>query len=77
LLSPALLSETAAFEADVDQLVNYVKSSKLAEGFTEIMIPGEPERRERERREKNGIPVDDVTWSEIRETGERYGVKLD
>jgi uncharacterized oxidoreductase len=76
LLDPAQLRGREAFESDVDQLVDYVKSSKLAEGFTEILIPGEPERRERERREREGIPVDDVTWGEIRETAERYGVKV-
>jgi uncharacterized oxidoreductase len=75
LLDPAQLRGREAFDQDVDQLVNYVKSSKLAEGFTEILIPGEPERRERERREREGIPVDDVTWGEIRATAERYGVK--
>lgn len=76
LLDPALFRAREAFDSDVDQLVDYVKSSKLAEGFTEILIPGEPERRERERRERDGIPVDDVTWGEIRETAERYGVKV-
>ena len=76
LLSPDMFRDRHAFDQDVDQLVEYVKSSKLAEGYTEILIPGEPERRERERRERDGIPVDDVTWSQIRETAERYGVKM-
>jgi uncharacterized oxidoreductase len=77
LLDPAQFRQGADFDLDVDQLVDYVKSSKLAEGFTEILIPGEPERRERQRRERDGIPVDDETWRQIRETAERYGVKAD
>jgi uncharacterized oxidoreductase len=76
LLDPAQFRDREAFDQDVDQLVDYVKSSKLAEGFTEILIPGEPERRERDRREREGISVDDVTWRQIRETAERYGVKV-
>jgi hydroxycarboxylate dehydrogenase B len=56
--------------------VDYVKSSKLAEGFSEILIPGEPEHRERVRRERDGIAVDDETWRQIREAGKRYGVKV-
>ena len=75
LLDPAALRGRVSFDQDVDNLVEYVKSSKLADGFEEIMVPGEPERRERARREKNGIPVDDETWRQIRETGQRYGVK--
>jgi hydroxycarboxylate dehydrogenase B len=76
VIEVAQFRDRAAFDQDVDQLVSYVKSSKLAEGFTEILIPGEPERKERERREKNGIPVDDETWRQLRETADRYSVKL-
>jgi hydroxycarboxylate dehydrogenase B len=75
LLDPAVFRGQGEFDLDVNQLVDYVKSSKLAEGFNEILIPGEPERRERVRRERDGISVDDETWRQIRETGERYGVK--
>lgn len=73
----AQFRDRAAFDQDVNQLVEYVKSSELAEGFTEILVPGEPEHRERERRERDGIPVDDETWRQIQQTAERYGVKLD
>lgn len=76
LLDPAVFRGQGEFDLDVNQLVDYVKSSKLAEGFSEILIPGEPERRERVRRERDGISVDDETWRQIRETGERYGVKM-
>ena len=76
LLDPALLRDQTSFDMDVDQLVDYVKSSQLAEGFAEILIPGEPERRERARRERDGITVDDETWRQIRETADRYAVKL-
>jgi uncharacterized oxidoreductase len=77
LLDPAQFRGQGAFDQDVDQLVDYVKSSKLAEGFNEIMIPGEPELKERARREREGIPVDDGTWRQIQETARRYGVKVD
>ena len=63
------------FDADVEQLVEYVKSSPLMPGFTEILVPGEPERRERVRRERNGISVADETWRQISETAQRYGVQ--
>jgi len=76
LVDVGQLRERARFDQDVDRLVEYVKSSKLAEGFAEILIPGEPERRERERRERDGIPVDEESWRQIRETAVRYGVKI-
>jgi uncharacterized oxidoreductase len=74
LMDPDVFREQGGFDQDIDQLIEYAKSSKLADGFTEILIPGEPERRERERRERDGIPMDETTWSQIRETAKRYGV---
>ena len=64
------------FHADVEQLVEYVKSSALAPGFTEILVPGEPEASEKERRQRNGVPVDAETWRQITEVGRKYGVSV-
>jgi len=61
---------------DVEQLIDYVKSSALAPGFDEILVPGEPEIREEARRETDGIPVDDETWRQIAETAAKYGIEL-
>ena len=66
----------AEFMADVNQLVEYVRGSALAPGFEEILIPGEPEARERARREKDDIPIDPETWRQIAETAARYGVAV-
>ena len=62
------------FYADVEGLIDYVKSSALAPGFEEILVPGEPEVLEYARRQKNGIPVDEETWRQISEVGKKYGV---
>jgi uncharacterized oxidoreductase len=64
------------FYADVEQLVEYVKSSALAPGSTEILVPGEPEAMEKERRQRNGVPVDGETWRQITEIGRKYGVSV-
>lgn len=66
----------ADYFADVDGLVEYVKSCELAAGFNEILVPGEPEARERRRREKEGIEVDAETWRQIVEGAGRYGVAV-
>ena len=66
--------ERQTFDEEVDKLISYVKSSKLAPGFTEILIPGEPEARERVRREEGGIPIAEETWRQICETAERYNL---
>ena len=62
------------FEKRVDELVEYVKSAPLAEGFSEINIPGERAWRERTLREREGIPLDDVTFGELQGLAEEMGV---
>jgi len=64
------------FSEDVEGLIDYVKSSALATGFDEILVPGEPEIREQASREADGIPVDDETWRQITETAAKYGLEL-
>jgi uncharacterized oxidoreductase len=62
------------FHEHVAALLDHVRSAPLAPGFQEILIPGEPERREEERRQRDGIPIDEHTWGQLRATGERLGV---
>lgn len=57
------------FRGSADTLIEWVKSSRPAPGFYEILVPGEIERREAERR-RDGIPVDDETWEKIAEARE-------
>jgi len=45
-----------------------------ADGVAEILIPGDPERRSRAHREREGIPIPDPVWSELLEVAGRYGL---
>lgn len=64
------------FYAQVNNLIEFVKSSKLAPGFDEILIPGEPEMRVEQERSKNGIFVDDETWRQIKEVAQELDVEV-
>lgn len=59
----------------VDRLSQYLKSSASADGFDEVLLPGEPEFRMAERRQREGIPVDDGIWSRILDCADSLGVK--
>ena len=76
MIQPERLREGDAFYADVDGLVQHVKSSELAAGFDEILAPGEPEIRTRQQRTRDGIAVDDTAWGKICAAAQRYGVTL-
>jgi uncharacterized oxidoreductase len=68
--------EPSEFRAEIEDLLNYVKSAPLAPGVEAIMYPGEPEALEQERRERDGIPVDDDTWQQIIALGQELGIPL-
>jgi uncharacterized oxidoreductase len=42
-----------------------------------VRIAGEPERETRAIRERDGVPVDDGTWSEIRAAAGKLGIAPD
>ena len=65
------------FERRVERLAKAVKNSPRAEGFAEILIPGEPEIKESERRLRNGIPIPDKAWEPMVDTCKQYGVDVE
>ncbi len=66
-----------AFRAQISDFVAYVKSSAPAQGFDEIVIPGEPEARVEAERRENGVFVEDETWSQIAASAVKLGVALE
>ncbi|MFQ6040894.1 MAG: Ldh family oxidoreductase [Candidatus Poribacteria bacterium] len=66
--------ELKEFQKEVQLLVEWVKSSAKFPGFEEIYYPGEIEEVEREKREREGIYIEDETWRRITEVAEELGV---
>jgi len=62
------------FTRNADALFRYVKSVPRDPRTQEILIPGEMEFRTRERREREGIPVNKEVWTMIMAAAERLGV---
>ena len=60
---------------EVESLIKHIKSSRLAEGFQEILLPGEPEFQSSRKKEVEGIVIDDTTWSLILEEAQQLGVR--
>jgi LDH2 family malate/lactate/ureidoglycolate dehydrogenase len=63
------------YEADCEAFLAELKSVPPAQGFREVMIPGEPERRTQVERAANGIEVPDAVWQQIIATARRLGVE--
>jgi LDH2 family malate/lactate/ureidoglycolate dehydrogenase len=76
-INPDFFSSKATFAEKVDQLTRDAKSAKTAEGFSEILLPGELEWREEQRRTKDGIPFYDGDWQALQKNLEAAGLPTD
>ena len=63
------LHETMAY-------VDYVKASPTAGGVEEVLVPGEPEARNRAQRTKHGVPLQLDTWTNLRTVATKLGVPI-
>ncbi|MCD6520606.1 MAG: Ldh family oxidoreductase [Anaerolineae bacterium] len=62
------------FRARMDRLVEYIKSVPTAEGFDEILLPGEPEVRKATRYREEGIPIAEDVIKKLDELAKEYQV---
>jgi hydroxycarboxylate dehydrogenase B len=53
------------FAASFAGLVDYVKTPPFREGVDEVLVAGEPERRQMAERLAHGIPLDEETWRQL------------
>jgi LDH2 family malate/lactate/ureidoglycolate dehydrogenase len=60
----------------VDELVRKVKECPKAPGFTEIMLPGEVERRTEEKTKREGIRVLESSWQSVVHLADELQVNL-
>ena len=68
------LGDPAVIAENIEATKSHIRSSHLAPGFDEVLLPGEPERRAAQHRAEVGIEVDATTWHEIREAAGKIGV---
>jgi uncharacterized oxidoreductase len=76
LIDPAKLGTQTALENDSAAFINWLQKSPPATGFDAVQIAGDPERKARLQKERDGIEIDTQTWGEIVRAGEKFGVTL-
>lgn len=73
-MDPAALGDVGLLKANVAALAQTIKAQPRADGFDEILMPGERGAREMERRGCEGISIPDKTWRQIAEVAQTFGV---
>jgi LDH2 family malate/lactate/ureidoglycolate dehydrogenase len=66
----------AVFTAHVGALVERIRHSQPADGFSEVLVPGEIEARSMAKRLREGIPLSDGTWRELAALAQSLGVPV-
>jgi uncharacterized oxidoreductase len=64
------------FRELIGEMVAYMKSAPPAPGFEEVMLPGEIDFRIATERQRDGIPIDPITWQQIQETADALQVRI-
>jgi uncharacterized oxidoreductase len=74
VLAPEHFAGEEHFLTEVTALAENVRSCQRAEGVDAIQLPGDPERRERARRQAEGVRLDDGTWGQLVAVAAKLGV---
>ena len=77
VIDPSAFCPLAEFRRLMDETVAYVKSSRPAPGFDEVLVPGELEFRTLRQRQRDGLPIDETTLKSLCEQGARLGIDVD
>jgi len=75
LVDPARMAGVDWLRREIDGFVDYVKASPPSDGSAPPLVPGDPERLARERRQREGIDVDDTTWNDVLAAGQQLGLE--
>jgi uncharacterized oxidoreductase len=76
LIDPNKLGTQSVMETEALAFVEWLRKSPPADGVDAVQIAGEPERRARLERERDGIEIDGETWREILMAAQKVGVNL-
>lgn len=76
LLDPARFFGAEHFLREVGDLAGNVRGSTPVREGDEITLPGGPERRTRQIRLAEGVPLDDGTWGQLVELAGKLGVPV-
>jgi len=73
IIDPEKLIDNDFYKTEIDATLEYVKSARPMDPAKPVLVPGDPERLMRAKREANGVPIDDTTWEEILAAGDDMG----
>jgi hydroxycarboxylate dehydrogenase B len=75
LIDPARLEPDASLRQQrIESYLSFVRAAAPQDPAHPVLAPGDKERKTRIERERDGIPLDDETWSQIVAAAKAHGV---
>ena len=69
-----VVDTSSFFDGEIARYVDFIRQTKPIAGVDQVLIPGDPERKTRAERTKNGVPLPDDTWAAIVNAAREVGV---
>jgi uncharacterized oxidoreductase len=60
------------FKKEVGEFAHYLKSTPPSEGSTGVLYPGEIEYKREQQRAKDGVDIEDATWTKLKQLAAEY-----
>ena len=74
IIDPKHIGGGEHFAREVFDLVKFIRECPRTEGVSEILLPGDPEKKTAATRKAQGVPLDDGNWGQLLKFAERLGV---
>ena len=74
VINPDALGGRAAYEAEAEAMIAYIRTTAPAVGVDRVRLPGDPEREMMAARLAGGILIDDNSWASILRAGASVGL---
>lgn len=75
ILTPSVFQALSLFDARIGAFLADLRAQPAKPGLT-VHAPGDIEKAEAKRRMREGLPVDPVSWTALREIAARFGIPL-
>ena len=72
----SLFTDLDAYKTGIDDLIDHLKALPTADGFEQVLMPGEPEFRTLAERSEHGIPLPPGTLDKLRVAAQRFGLEM-
>lgn len=73
-VDPKVVDTGNFFDGEISRYVDFIRATKPVAGVDAVLIPGDPEKKMRADRTRNGVPLPDDTWAAIVNTAREVGV---